>query len=509
MRCPLLQYAICAAVILAMSADESFGKDPAVKVRAPSVAGTWYPGDARRLAAQIDEWLSTAPSSKLEGKPIALIAPHAGYRFSGKVAAAGYAALRGHSYKRVIVLAFSHRYAGSYSGVDVPADLTAYATPLGEVPIDRKVVDDLRKRSGFVSQLGVDRGEHSLELQLPFLQRVLGEFQLVPILVGKMTPAQHATVARALLDWIDNDTLLVASTDFTHFGPNYRYQPFSKNVPDELRKLAEQAAEPITQCNFDGFFAHLSKTQDTVCGRQPVALLLRILSMQGGAKGIVAAFDTSGRMTGDWTNSVTYQSILFTARPGNLNLEERRRLLDLARRTVTAQLKGDSLPTVNADEFPEALRSQGACFVTLKNRGQLRGCIGNMQATGPLYRAVVDNAVSACSRDRRFAGNPVTVKELDDIDIEISYLTPMKLVENTEGIVIGQHGLYIMLGPKRGVLLPQVAYERGWTRPQFLERTCRKAGLPLDAWKREDAKIYSFEAEVFGEEQATTQPSPQ
>ncbi|UCC28886.1 MAG: AmmeMemoRadiSam system protein A, partial [Phycisphaerales bacterium] len=146
------------------------------------------------------------------------------------------------------------------------------------------------------------------------------------------------------------------------------------------------------------------------------------------------------------------------------------------------------------------LRADGACFVTLQNHGRLRGCIGNMRADRPLYKAVIDNAVSAC-RDHRFVNNPVTAAELDQLDVEISYLTPMKRIQNTDEIIVGRHGLLMAVGPRRGVLLPQVAYERGWTRQEFLAQTCRKAGLPPDAWKRPEAEIYSFEAEVFGEQE--------
>jgi AmmeMemoRadiSam system protein B/AmmeMemoRadiSam system protein A len=481
---------------------------PTEEVRPARCAGTWYPGDADVLAREVDEWLSAAATPKLDGKPIAVIAPHAGYRYSGRVAAAGYAGLRGHRYGRVIVLALSHRYANAYDGVDVPpAELKAYHTPLGDVPIDQEVVAALRGRSGFVSNPLVGRDEHSLELQLPFLQRVLGDFRLVPLLVGRMRPESDAVAAQAITKWVTDDTLLVVSTDFTHFGPNYGYQPFKEDVPDQLRKLAEQAAAPILACDFDGFAAHLERTKDTICGRGPVLLLLRVLSMGGGAQGVVTGFDTSGHMTGDWTNSVTYQSIVFTRRPDQLNEHERQLLLQLARRTVTAVLNGEAPPKVDPAELPAALRKDGACFVTLENHGELRGCIGNMRAVGPLYQAVIVNAVSSCTRDYRFANNPVTAQELSRIDIEISYLTPMQRVKETSDIVIGRDGLYIVLGGNRGVLLPQVAYERGWTRDQFLAQTCRKAGLPLAAWKDPAAQIYSFEAEVFGEPQTTTAPS--
>ncbi len=458
----------------------------------------WYPADAAVLTKQVDDLLARAKPTKLSGRPAAVISPHAGYRYSAPVAAAGYRCLQGSEYRRVFVLAFSHRYAGSYGGIDVPGKLTAYQTPLGRVPIDREVCDKLLKKPGFSSNPGIDRGEHSLELQLPFLQRTLGDFRLVPLLVGRMSDQDYAQAAQAIAPWIGEDTLLVASSDFTHHGPNYRYQPFKDDVPAKIRELGNAAAAPLLNCDFDGFARHLAKTGDTICGRGPILLLLRILSMQGGATGEVAAFDTSGNIMGDWTNSVTYQSIVFTRRPGALDEQERAALLRLARQTVTAHLDGREPTVPGAGELPATLRSDGACFVTLQNRGRLRGCIGNMEANGPLCRAVIRNAVSAC-QDHRFVKNPVTAREVDELHIEISYLTPMIKAKSTDEVIVGRHGMLISLEGRRGVLLPQVAYERGWTRQEFLEQVCRKASLPANAWKRPEAEIYLFEAEVFGE----------
>ncbi len=467
-------------------------------VRPAYCAGSWYPGDSAALAKQIDDALASEPPPEAAGKPVALIAPHAGYRYSAPVAAAAYRCLKGHNYKRVIVLAFSHRNAGRYSGVDVPAELRAYKTPLGEVPIDREVCDALLNDEVFASHPGIDRGEHSLELQLPFLQRALGEFRLVPLLVGQVSLQTHTQAAAALLPWLDDETLLVASSDFTHYGPNFGYQPFKENVRDGLQGLADQASAPILRCDFDGFVEHIAKTNDTICGRGPITLLLRALSMQGGADAVRVAVDLSGRMSDDWTSSVTYQSFVFTRRTGTLGAADRDALLKTARRTVTAYLKDGKVPGIVVDTLPQAIKKPGGCFVTLENHGRLRGCIGNMIARGPLYQAVVQNAVSAC-RDGRFVTNPVTAEELDQIDIEISYLTPMKLVGDIKDIVVGRHGLMIALDDRRGVLLPQVAYERGWTREEFLAQTCRKAGLGMDSWKDTRAEIHSFEAEVFGE----------
>lgn len=487
---------IMAAGFVALDSAEAADPDP--KVRPAYCAGGWYPGDAQKLSQELDKLLEQAPGPSVSDKPLAIISPHAGYRYSAPVAATGYRWLKGHSYKRVIVMAFSHRAASAYQGVDVPRDLTAYKTPLGEMPIDREVCDGLLKSPLFVSMPEIDRGEHSLELQLPFLQRTLAGFKLVPLLVGRLSVEDYAKAAQAILPWVDDDTLLIASSDFTHFGRRFGYEPFKDDVPNQLRKLGHKAAAPILNCDFDGFVTHLDKTNDTICGRGPITLLLRVLSMQGGAKGTLAGFDTSGQQTGDWKNSVTYESIVFTKPRGTLSEQEQQRLLALARQTVTAHLKGEKRPKVDPDELSPNERADGACFVTLENKGQLRGCIGNMVADGPLYESVIRNALNAC-KDRRFVRNPVTATELDELHVEISYLTPMVQVASTDDIIVGRDGLMIERGFRRGVLLPQVAARRGWTRAHFLEQTCHKAGLPADAWKKLNTKIYLFRAEVFGE----------
>ncbi|UCG33871.1 MAG: AmmeMemoRadiSam system protein B, partial [Phycisphaerales bacterium] len=203
---------------------------PDESVRPAYCAGGWYPADATELAALVDKLISEAKPPKIDGKPIAIISPHAGYGFSAPTAAAAYASLRGHTYNRVIVMAFSHRYAGAYHGVEVPKDMTAYSTPLGSVPIDRAVCDSLLGKDGFLSRPGLDRNEHSLELQVPFLQKTLGNFKLVPLMVGQMTPKEYAAAAEAILPYVNDNTLLVASSDFTHYGSRFDYTPFRSDV---------------------------------------------------------------------------------------------------------------------------------------------------------------------------------------------------------------------------------------------------------------------------------------
>jgi len=471
-------------------------------VRPAWCAGTWYPADPDVLRAQVNEYLQSATVPALPGRPVALICPHAGLKYSGRIAATAYKTVRGGDYSRVIILAISHRYGGLFRGASILRDVMYYRTPLGLVLVDRQVCDALLEHPLVSSFSAAHAGEHSLEIQLPFLQCVLKKFRLVPILLGRMELSDYPALARVLSQYVDDRTLLVASSDFTHYGRSYGYVPFKENVPEGLRRLLDGALQPLRLCDFDGFYEHLVKTRDTICGRVPVLLLLKILSMRGGAEGHVLATDFSGRMTGDWSASVTYVAMAFTGRPSRIDDAQRRALLRLARRAARHWLTAGAklqVPDPAALGLSGPSLEKGAAFVTFTNSGRLRGCIGNIVADRPLYQAVIDNAVNAL-QDPRFVADPITLKELPDLEIEISVLTPMQRVTDLSEVVVGRDGLMVQYDGYRGLLLPQVAARYGWTRLEFLRQTCVKAGLPASAADRFALKIWKFQAEVFSEQ---------
>ena len=488
----------------------------AEQVRRSTCAGTWYPGKAADLRRTIDDMLSQAKPPKVEGDPVAVLVPHAGLRYSGKVAACAFKVLKRHRYDRVIVLALSHRAGSWYRGASVPARYTAYETPLGQIPVDQEACQKLLSHKLFRDIAEADQREHSLEIELPFLQRVLGDFKLVPVLMGNCQRHDYDPMARALLELFDDRTLLVVSTDFTHYGSNYGYVPFTENVEKRLNELADAALTPILACDFDGFLRHVAETQDTICGRNAVSLLLRLLQLRGGAEGTLMGRDTSGHITGDFRNSVTYLAVALTpatttqpvpppapaSRPAaRFSPAERSTLLRLARAAATTYLReGKRLDSRNGEyNLTEAMLEPGAAFVTLKHDGQLRGCIGHVIAVGPLVDSVVGNAISAATRDMRFADNPITLEEMDSIDVEVSVMSPLERVDSTEDIVLGRDGVVLRLGQRQSLFLPQVADEAGWSKQMFLSRLAMKAGLPPRAWQHPDAVFHTFTAEVFGE----------
>jgi hypothetical protein len=459
-------------------------------------AGRWFPDDPRKLREACDGFMA-GDAAPIPQAPIAIISPHAGYQFSGAVAGRGYAVLKGRPYARVILLGPSHRAYVRGASV-LRAD--AYDTPLGRIPVDAAVRDTLLKTPGVSTQPAAHASEHSVENQLPFLQAAIGPFKMIELLVGDMAEGDRAVLAAALRPLLTDGTLLVVSSDFSHYGPSYGYVPFKDNVPDQLRVLNDLAAQEILQVDLEGWAKFLSETRDTICGQSAIGLLLKVLEPMDDVQGLRVAFDTSGRQLGDYTNSVTYASFVFWRGGAGLSEAEQQALLRIARDAVRHFLKAGKAPEFDAAKanLTPALKAPGAVFVTLKNKDDLRGCIGHIVAYRPLYLSVIENACNAC-RDPRFTAAPITEKEGPQLTVDISVLTPMRRLTDPQQVRVGKDGLMMARGRARGVLLPQVPTEQGWNREQFLEATCRKAGLPSGAWKDKDTEIYRFSAQVFSD----------
>jgi AmmeMemoRadiSam system protein B/AmmeMemoRadiSam system protein A len=432
--------------------------------------------------------------------PLVLILPHAGYQFSAPVAGKAVATLKGRTCRRVLLFGCSHQ--APVRGASV-LRVDAYETPLGRIPVDAEARDALLKCPVVSEQPAAHKNEHSVENELPLLQGVLKDFRMVEVLVGDMTSDERATLADAVRVLVGEGTLLVVSSDFTHYGPNYGYVPFKDRVPENLRALNDMAVQELLQVDVPGWDAHIARTHDTVCGAKAIGLILKVLEPWDDVQAVRAAFDTSGRMTGDYTNSVTYASLVFWRMGDGLADAEQKTLLRLARDAVAHFLEtGKALvPDEKKYDLSAALKAPGAAFVTLKNQGQLRGCIGHIVAVMPLYASIIENACQAC-RDPRFTAEPVTAKEVPELRVEISVLAPMRRLLDPKAVQVGRDGLMMVRGRNRGLLLPQVPTEQGWDREAFLAGTCRKAGLPLDAWKDPETEIYRFSAQVFGEPEA-------
>jgi hypothetical protein len=468
------------------------------RVRPAAVAGSWYPGDPAELGAYLDRTLAAeAAWSPPEGERVqALIVPHAGYVYSGATAAAGYRALRGRAFDRVVLLGPSH-HAG-FRGVAI-ADVDTYATPLGPVALDAPVVARLRE-SPLVGAgpTGPDR-EHSLEIQLPFLQRVLAPgWRLVPILVGRLEAEDYGALADAIRPLLDARTLIVVSTDFTHYGARFGYVPFplAADVAGRLEALDRGALAQIAALDPGGFLDYQERTGITICGFRPVALLLHLLPQD--ARAHLVRYDTSGAMLGDWHSSVSYLSIALTVperaeapaawQPESLQWLHRLAALRVVDAVAPTAASGAAL-AAHLAMLPAPVLEPAGAFVTLRRAGRLRGCIGYIGPVKPVWEAVLDNAEAAALRDHRF--RPVEADELDALDVEVSVLTEPVATPDWTGFEVGRHGIVLAKDGRRAVFLPDVAVEQGWDREQTLSHLARKAGLPDDAW-REGAEFYVF-----------------
>ena len=471
-------------------------RDRLESVRWPAVAGIFYPDDPGELGLTVDGLLTGVSVREIEERIVGLIVPHAGYSYSGGVAAPAFAALRRQRPKRVILLGPSHVEA--FSGASLFGG-RAYATPLGEVPIDREFAEGLVgqgvarfSEAGHATANG-GRGEHALEVELPFLQRILDAFRIVPIVLGDRTLGTCRRLGAALARRMTDDTVILASSDLSHFHPVEQAQILDRRTADLLRRW-----------DYFSLHAGIESGDCEACGAGPI-LTLMIAAQQAGADDItVLQSATSGDVPPFRRDSVVgYLSAVLTSSGAHranagpsLSEGDRRRLLYIARESVRRAVWGE--PPLGTSGEAASLQRLSAVFVTLRRNGRLRGCIGSIGARETMAGAVASSAASAALRDPRFA--PVDREELDSIDLHISVLAPFRLLVDPLSVEVGREGLLVDRGTRRGLLLPQVAPEQGWDAATFLAQTCRKAGLELDAWRDPETAVYAFTAEGISDE---------
>lgn len=473
-------------------------------VRPSLLKGTWYAGSKETLTKQVDDFLRAVPAQPANPNRIrAIISPHAGYAYSGPCAAYGYKALSGAKYKRVIVLAPSHRAAYPGGSID---NVNACETPLGQIPFDREACDALLKSDLIKNRPEAHEQEHSVEIQLPFLQRVLGDFKLIPIVISDITPDQCVAFADLIRPLLDKDTLLVMSSDFTHQGPRFDYVPFKDNVKENIQRLDFMAVNFILNLDVRGFWAFFDKTRATICGRNPIKIGMTALPLQTQVEFL--HYETSGDKTKDYTETVSYCSLVFRERTDYLDENETGILLQAARKSLEESFKNNQ-PTEYAipeSQITERMKQKKGVFVTLQKKGNLRGCIGHLEGDQPLYRAVPNVVLSSAFNDSRF--EPLAKNELGDIDIEISSMSPMTPISSWKDIVLGRDGVVLEKSYHRALFLPQVALEQGWNVEETLNHLSQKAGLSADAWKK-DCSFKTFTAQVFGETFKNLKPEKQ
>jgi AmmeMemoRadiSam system protein B/AmmeMemoRadiSam system protein A len=480
----------------------------------PSVAGAFYPADAETLKAGLKRYLESANPPAIEGEIVAVIVPHAGYIYSGPIAAYAYKVIAeqlrmrgdepGSKPDAVVVLAFSHR--GGFNDVSVYYK-GSVETPLGQIRVNEKVAREFMesdKRLSFSQR--VFMGEHSVEVQMPFIKRVLPDVPVVPVIFGRQGAANIDAVSRALEKIAKKYRIIVVATsDLSHYKPYKKANALDAETVDLILK-----GDPRKMARYAG------ERSDRMCGPAPVLAALSFAESQN-AEPVLLKYANSGDTAGSKDAVVGYTSIAFVKNAGlrseasgpksapedkegdedYLSEDDKKTLLRLARGSVESIVRERRPLEVDPPESAR-LRDDGAAFVTLRIDGRLRGCIGRIEAKTPLYQIVVDMAAEAATEDHRF--RPVRPDELAEIHIEISVNTPLRPVGGAEDIELGKHGVVVAEGLRRGVFLPQVATESGWTKEEFLRNLCsQKAGLAPDAYEN-GARLFVFTSIVFEEE---------
>jgi len=467
--------------------------------REPAAAGKFYPASASELSNMLTT-LFTAANRKDLAEPLALIVPHAGYVFSGEVAASAYEQLdRNKKYEHIFLIGSSHTMYFNGASVYTQGN---FITPLGSIEVD-ELSKQLMKENSFINDnIEPHISEHSLEVQLPFLQYWLNEpFTIVPIILGGNSESNCRKLATVLAPYLTPENLFIISTDFSHY-PAYDDAIRSDNEMADaiLSNSTDKFAQARKICEGRGVDGLVT----AMCGWTSVYTLLGITENNSEIHYEKISYSNSGDSPyGEKDRVVGYYALaLFENTEGSVSGEfhltdsDKIYLLHLARNTLTGYLSKEENTISEGDPVSNNVLVPAGAFVTLKIDGKLRGCIGNFSLNMPLNQTVKQMALAAATNDPRFP--PVTAEELSRIEIEISVLTPLHKIDSIREFELGKQGIYIRLGNRTGTFLPQVAEETGWTKEEFLGHCSRdKAGIGWEGWKM--AELYTYEAIVFCE----------
>lgn len=487
------------------------------RVRPAVVAGSFYPGDAAALQREIQQLLDTVEPSASGAEPLGAMVPHAGYVYSARFAAPVFKAMASCDIDTVVII--GHDLGANASGITaVLSDVDAYETPLGQVPVDGAMLQALREQRGIMIHNGIHAREHSIEVQLPFLQIVKPGAKILPAFMGEVTLANCQRFAAALAKAAGGRRIFVlASTDLSHY-PSY----------DDAVALDRETMALVSAMDLQGLCdrqagkgVNKPNTQTAICAAGGVVTALIAAQKRGANEVKVLARGNSGDVRGgDASRVVGYASAIFVkgsdAKPatdeGNaeaaatpaataddfaLTEASQKELLKLARQRISAEASGKDWSYRPPPTLAE-LQEPAAVFVTLTAGGRLRGCIGTTVARAPLWQAVADAARAAAFEDSRFP--PVRERELAGLRLEISVLSPMRPAASAAEIEPFKHGVLLRSGHHGGLFLPQV-WEQLPDKDEFLSVLCeQKAGLPSDAWRRQDIKLLIFTVFAFQED---------
>ncbi len=454
-------------------------------VRKPVWAGQFYDARPEKLSRQLDDMLGQAGSQASPPPGLAaLIVPHAGYVYSGPVAAHAYSLVRGAEVETVVIVGVAHRHG--FQGASIYGS-GGYATPLGIVAVDTHTASALADASGFRFVEAAHREEHSIEVQVPFIQKVLPHARIVPVLMGLPSPDTMRRMADALAKVLaGKKALVIISSDMSH----YLSQREAKARDAETIAL-------LREMDTDLLIRRVLAHENIMCGGAGAVTALFYAQLLGRPRVEILKYADSSEGGGGRERVVGYLSAAIYAGnepgwAGSLSPPDRQELLHIAGKAIEMIVRDNRV--LEPQPSSPVLNTPAGAFVTLKKQGRLRGCIGFVEPVAPLYKTVTLAAIYAATRDNRFP--PVAASELGSLEVEISVLSPPRKIKDPDQVMVGKHGLIISRGDRKGLLLPQVPVENGWDRLTFLQQACLKAGLPQDAW-RSGAEIFVFEAQVF------------
>lgn len=483
------------------------GNRPRAEVRPPAVAGQFYPSDPQALKLAVQHFLADSTEIPME-KPIALLVPHAGLIYSGQICADAYRQVQGHRYDIIVLLGVNHTAPG-FRGISL-GDYGRFRTPLGDSPVDQDTVSALLAECEDCNRnREVHAREHSIEVQLPFVQLLFPKARIIPAILhpadGRMCARFGSALAKVLKG---KQALIVISSDLSH------YPTGEDAVKSDRRTLATIAALDSAKVASLMRILDYPGLETRACGEAAILAGMSAAKALGATRAVVAGYANSGEVAiGDEERTVGYGAVVLTtgsapsstsildrtpepAEASPLQNGEKRALLAFARESIRRYLTTQTLPP--ARNLPARTRVRQGAFVTLRKSGQLRGCIGHIPDDRELGKTVGAMALQAAFGDSRFS--PVELSEMNDLEIEISVLTPIKHVDSVREIVVGRDGVLMHKSGTSAVFLPQVAVENRWSREQMLDNLCIKAGQPSDCWKK-DARFQTFQAEVFSESQ--------
>jgi len=468
------------------------------KDRMPAVAGKFYSEDPEKLQQELKNLFASA-APKQSNHVRAILSPHAGYIYSGKVAASAFNQIDGTiNYKRVFLIASSHHISFDKAAVYCDGD---FIMPYGKEIVDSDFGKMLVKNfpDFFTANTDAHQEEHSVEVQLPFLHYVLKTgYSIVPIVIGTNDPVVCKKIASVLKSYLNPDNLFIISTDFSH------YPEYTEAVKvDAITKDAILANNPniLISTLSENVQKHIPHLATSLCGWTSVLTLLYMTTLNDSLEYHAIEYCNSGdiKYYGEHERVVGYWGIVLSEKgieknDFQLTRADKETLLSIARKTLKEHCRHNTTYIAETEQLSFTLNTKCGAFVSLHKNGKLRGCIGRLTGNQPLYKMVQEMTISDASHDRRFL--PVDAEELHEIDIEISVLSPLKKINDIAEIELGKHGIFIEEGYHTGVFLPQVATETGWSKEEFLGHCAQdKAGLNWDGWKT--ANLFIFTATVF------------